>query len=177
MMDETVVLVEDGHTYCAGVYISPTEILTAGHCLTGRGWVTYYNHHDFVAGNFNGGHLGIVVKVASSDLGLIKSVVGRHGYAEILSGEVVSGMEGHIIGHPSHQVYTYMRGWVSAIRQNSGVYYFQVQAPVFFGNSGGGIFDSRGRLFGIASALSLSAPNVGYFVSHREIWEFLQEGF
>ena len=176
LMDNSVVLVEDQHIYCAGVWISFDQILTAGHCVVSKQFVTYLDYRDFTSGKF-GMRVGQVVRVGYSDLALIKVVSEdrQHGIVSVYSGGIEAGMEGHIIGHPKGQVYTYMKGWVSSIRNRDGIWFLQVQAPVFLGNSGGGIFDDRGRLLGISSSMSLLAPSTGYFVSHREILEFLGE--
>lgn len=177
IMDGTVALVSDEHVFCAGVWISDNEILTAGHCVRDKSFVSYYDYRDFASGRFVGNRLGIVSRVSFSDLALIR-VIGedhQHSVISIYSGEITPGMEGNIIGHPAGQVYSYLRGWVSGIRHREGAYYLQISAPIWLGNSGGGIFDGRGRLMGICSSMSLAAPSVGYYVSHREILEFLEQ--
>ena len=62
--------------------------------------------------------------------------------------------------------YTHAEGTVSAYRgdESSGIgKVVQVNATIWFGNSGGGVFDYQGRLVGICSRLT-RVPMMNYFV-------------
>ena len=51
----------------------------------------------------------------------------------------------------------------------------QVSAPLWFGNSGGGVFDDSGDLVGIAVALAwANAQNAALCVSLGDLREFLK---
>jgi S1-C subfamily serine protease len=80
-----------------------------------------------------------------------------------------------IVGHTSGLVYTYVKGVISAERESEeGHHWYQVSAPAFRGNSGGGVFSKDGKLIGICSQLWLRAPNVIFFVDRDSILKFLK---
>lgn len=111
-----------------------------------------------------------------------------HVSAPILASALDTGMDVEIVGHPKGLYWTYMKGNVSGVRDaispnsnsdedesSAKTYpYVQIVAPVWFGNSGGGAFDSHGCLVGIASFI-VGVPNEAFFVHPRTIRDFLDE--
>jgi S1-C subfamily serine protease len=51
---------------------------------------------------------------------------------------------------------------------------FQVSSPLFGGNSGGGVFDSTGKLIGIVSFIRKNVPNMGFIIHQDAIFGFLK---
>ena len=96
-----------------------------------------------------------------------------------------------VVGHPKGLYWTFMTGTVAGNRATLPHLYvsreneddpkisrqgpfLQIEAPVYFGNSGGGAFNDRGELVGIASFL-LRVPGEGFFVGVPVIREFLTD--
>jgi S1-C subfamily serine protease len=61
-------------------------------------------------------------------------------------------------------------GIVSGLRQWEGVRIIQNSAPTQHGSSGGGLFDSRGNLVGITTAISTIAANMNFSIAAEEFW-------
>ncbi len=84
------------------------------------------------------------------------------------------GDEVDIVGHPVGMWWSYTHGWVAQIRpnmrnvDNRPTNLLQISAPVWFGNSGGGAFNSSGQLVGIASFIR-AVPNMAFFVRYDVI--------
>lgn len=172
---ETIALVHDDDSpYCGGVWIGEHLILTANHCiedeppeLHARGW--------------EGDTFDAFVAVADPDRDLAVLNVSKppkdHPSARLAETWYVSE-EIDIIGFPNHEEWVFKKGWISKIKWEDGANHvperlFFVQAPIWFGNSGGPAFDGQGRLIGICSMLNMHQPDLGYFVSLPEIKDFL----
>ena len=61
-------------------------------------------------------------------------------------------------------------GIVSGIRQWEGVRIIQNSAPTQHGSSGGGLFDSRGNLVGITTAISAIAAHMNFSIAAEDFW-------
>jgi S1-C subfamily serine protease len=61
-------------------------------------------------------------------------------------------------------------GIVSGMRQWEGVRIIQNSAPTQHGSSGGGLFDARGNLVGITTAISTIAANMNFSIAAEEFW-------
>lgn len=57
----------------------------------------------------------------------------------------------YAMGHPNGLEYSFSSGEVAAVRELDGELVIQTTAPISPGSSGGGLFDTRGHLLGIAS--------------------------
>jgi len=131
-------------------------------------------------------HPGIVLAIdADDDLALVRATtdelnptVAYHAIAS-LANEATVGEEVHVVGHTMGLWWTYSHGVVAQLRSNarqpsgSKTDVIQVSAPVWFGNSGGGSFNDRGELLGIASWI-VKAPEVGFFIRFNVIERFLE---
>lgn len=95
-----------------------------------------------------------------------------------LAAEAHAGDEVHIVGHPTGLWWSYSHGWIAQFRPHSPnhrekpVDVLQISAPVWFGNSGGGVFNEDGQLLGIASWIQ-KGPNLSFFVDYETIRWFL----
>lgn len=119
------------------------------------------------------------------DLALLKvnkvEDVPNHHVAPIAASAPLIGEKLSIYGHVVGMTWTYTQGLVSAYREENfrpvesdgkrGPY-MQVAGEVFKGNSGGGAFNDRGELVGIASFM-IPAPNECFFVHVQSIKTFL----
>lgn len=193
-LDSTVALMvrdeDDGsvHIICSGVWVSATEIVTAAHCIardeglfsTPLGSDVMYIVQNETRGlgkepaalhmaevkYFNRGKDIAVLKALSAGL-------PHHAVANLPDtlpgiGEVV-----HVVGHPKGLYWTFTDGILSAYRETSLIGpVVQVNGFIWFGNSGGGVFDTSGNLVGICSMLT-RVPNISYFVHLDTVKEAL----
>lgn len=194
---------EDGDVrpYCTGVWVTEDEILTANHCVEAVARhlydvdeetpvdpvgvkIHYIVEKEAVLGEEpTAMHLGHVKAVnEDNDLALIKvelSGVPTHEYADVADELPALGERVLCVGHPRGLYWSYVQGVVSAYRKSmpgmdKGGPFVQVSAPVWFGNSGGGVFDTSGRLVGIASFIT-KAPNTAFYIHADNIKKFLAE--
>jgi S1-C subfamily serine protease len=151
------------------VFANRSDLDEAGEIPSGVGW------------------LGLVEDVdREHDLATI-SVLGKtsfHTIALMTEEKIRTGDIVHVFGHTAGFVWTYAKGVVAATRNMQGPIMgndivkskvLQVSAPIWVGNSGGGAFDSDGRLIGICSWVTLKAPNVSFFIHRDEIRRFLEK--
>lgn len=83
------------------------------------------------------------------------------------------------IGHPGGMLWTVTRGIVSALDRGPDKRWLQVDALIWFGNSGGPLFDIRGRLIGLNNALYRGhgqATGHGLTLNLRHICRALRAG-
>ncbi|MBM3194136.1 MAG: trypsin-like peptidase domain-containing protein [Chlamydiae bacterium] len=199
--DSTVALVRgpkgEKEAYCGGVWVDHDTIITAAHCVEIEGrsmletppWekynplgdiITFMNHSD-LGKQEEEVWIGIVNRYdENKDLATLQALGSSspHTIAKIIKREVNPGTELHIVGHPAGMAWTYVHGHVAKIREakvknESLVKVAQVSAPIWFGNSGGGAFDSKGNLVAICSWINPRVPNVSFFIHKDEMLGFL----
>lgn len=161
-------------SYCAGVWIAPHIIATANHCLKHHtlGDTILYSVFDTPGAAWDS---MIMDLDPDKDLAILvgwDKLVPTHPIAP-LNLDPYIGQHAVVVGHPSGMKWTLVYGNVSALRPNETwldgvtvVDQIQIAAPIWFGNSGGGVFDEAGGLIGIASYMT-SAPNMGFFIDAR----------
>lgn len=175
----------DSYVYCAGVWVAKGYILTAGHC------VLSVNPALMQYKILNEDNEKIVryattksIDIAN-DIALIKvsseSEPKHENIVFLNSGQVKPGDEVGIVGHPVGYEWSYIRGYVSAIRTNfSGPVgimekLIQISSPAWMGNSGGGAFDENGNFVGLCSWVSKQGPFLSFFVHRDVIRNFLKK--
>jgi hypothetical protein len=126
-------------------------------------------------------HLGSVVASDSDhDLALVRMLPGGlpgHDVAELTGEMPALGEHVFIVGHVKGFWWSYIEGVVSAYRKDLPFIdkvgpFVQVSGPVYYGNSGGGAFDSDGYLVGICSFMA-RAPQTNFFIHGDSIKRFL----
>jgi len=176
--------------HCTGVWVSETEIVTAAHCVAGEegmdpvGEKAYYvinKEVKEVMGDPAALHKGKVVAFDEEhDVSLIKADEGglpAHEVASLASEMPALGEHVYSVGHPKGMYWTYAEGTVSAYRggESSEIgKVIQVNATIWFGNSGGGVFDSGGNLVGICSRLT-RVPFMNYYAHVDYVKKMLKE--
>ena len=180
--EKTVALVQrsdegDFFPYCSGVWVGQSEIVTALHCVVDEdmnvtGKVIYrVSELDKV-----GGEAALRYFDFENDLVLLTATgdtTPSHGIATLAS-EAWQGQNVMIVGHTGGLWWTYTEGVVSSIRTATGILgnqriLIQVSGPIWYGNSGGGVWDEEGRLLGVSSMISGNIPNVGFFIHFKHI--------
>lgn len=128
-------------------------------------------------------HLAKVVRVDSEDhydlalLEVVGDVIPTHDNAELSNSPPNLGDLVEVVGHPKGLYWTFLRGSVAGYPRSLPHMkmpgpFLQIEAPVYFGNSGGGAFNEYGQLVGIADFL-LRLPGEGFFVPAESIKVFL----
>lgn len=110
----------------------------------------------------------------SIDLALLETTeLGSHPRAWVSRDSIHTGDKVSTIGHTSSYAWSYMPGSIGMVRNWTGPLLrknelLQVTMPIWFGNSGGGIFNDRGELIGIVSFMIPKGPNIGFCI-HRDV--------
>ena len=189
IQDVSVALVDKNKDiYCGGVWVSDLNIITAYHCVRDSvekndcpkkensnikekiiiNYMQYKNKTVYTA--------RIKTIIMDSDLALLEvdNQIPDHIFAEIGNTPYL-GEKVHILGHPGSVSWTYTPGVISAYREETClevnlncIELLQISAPIFFGNSGGGAFSSKGELIGIASFMA-TPPSIGFFIGIKDI--------
>lgn len=182
--NQTVALVKEDEEgdllpYCGGVWVDATKIVTAFHCVVAGGSET--GKVVYTTTNDNAQNPAKILDFdVDNDIALLvadSETVPSHGIAE-LSPEAWHGQHVNIMGHTIGLSWSFMEGVVSSIRtsrDSSGNVrqVIQVSSPVWHGNSGGGVWDDKGRLMGISSMVSVKGPNIGFFVHYKHVEKLL----
>lgn len=131
---------------CSGVFISPNEVLTAGHCLS------HSRGHQWVKLNDGNSYLAVIEKVdVMKDLGLLKiPKLAAHEYVTFGSPVHVTDKICTVNSGDGYEK-TYNEGFVNNLidEEDTNTLTILHSATIFHGASGSGLFDNRGRLVGI----------------------------
>lgn len=201
----TFVRPEDNHfsAYGAGVWLDDRHILTAYHCIgvpdqkdgvgpvddLTIGTIMRYKTYSEVMSSpdvgrfvYDGHESKVVAFDKNADLALVQaSRYVDHDFADVAPDSSVDGEIVHIVGHPRGDTYTYVNGLVSAIRLKPNTFgppsvlMYQVSAPTWHGNSGGGVFNGNGELIGIMVMMETVDMDVGWAIHDLRIRQFLSD--
>jgi S1-C subfamily serine protease len=200
LADTTVALVgrdDDGDVFplCAGVWVSRFEFVTAAHCVTTFARAVLGLAEDAPVGVDGiempyigpGQYRGIYVEPTRVYTATLRKIDIPHDIAILSSNEVPQHLDAVIapasprtgepvivVGHPTAMYWTqsvgYVAGHFDRIMQKDGPL-LEIDAVVYKGNSGGGVFDYQGQLVGIASFIS-PTPGIGIFVDVETVRRF-----
>lgn len=187
LRERTVVLLRDGdfgpQVSCSGVWMNEQVILTAAHCVKHRQETSFatYDGVFLPSGVMREdilSHTAYLWK-EDDDLDLAELVIPTTTAELIphpatrLAPSAQLGQHVWVMGHPSGYVWSITSGDISGIRTSYDVKVIQTDAKVWFGNSGGGLFNDRGELLGIASYLT-RGDYFGWFIHRDHIQTFLK---
>ncbi len=207
MEQKTVALAKvDGKSvdvYCAGVWVSPSVVLTAKHCAvmavnTSGAWFMHYHDYSFpLKEPAIGTAIDIIVrngyredpstlhgKLAllddKNDLALVKiRNSGDHPWVSIASYDPQSGDPIFVEGHPNGMAWSYEQGYVAAERtQLSGpdsrvADVMQAMVPGFYFGNSGGPAFDSDGDLVGIGIYINDAPSTGFFAPPHVIREFL----
>jgi S1-C subfamily serine protease len=176
----------NAHPYCSGVWVSPTVIVTAAHCVDEDTSVALYVTQEDVFDlkdlhqreKAKAHYATLLALDEDHDLALyVSPAPAEHPYATISSDEVKVGSFAQAMGHSLGLWFSYSSGDVASVRQvdlDLDIVWIQATTPISPGNSGGGLFDARGELIGIASrTLTGRAQGLNFFVHWRYVRDLL----
>ncbi len=167
---DAVVLLIQGDATCAGAFVSPTQVVTAYHCVAAGGKPSVrLRDGTRVVGR-------VVAARPSRDLALVDVAEGLAPQVlELRDGAVTVGEEAWALGHPygAREPFGFLAGtlWWSAslgVVSNVGAVAVQVTAPVNPGNSGGPVVDGEGALLGVVSR-RLKGDGLGFATAASEV--------
>jgi len=192
---------KDYSTYCGGVWMNDTTILTAYHCVAqdvedesenpigdkiqfktweemkdkNPGDMLHDPHTAIVAATDRNHDLALIIDLKGS---LSKIKIPEHSHVTLSTKELADGIHVQIVGHPKGFWFSYMPGVVSQAREikihtDVKVKVFQITTAAYYGNSGGGVFDSDGHLIGICSFLIRGLPSTTFFIHRDSVEHFL----
>lgn len=95
-----------------------------------------------------------------------------HDYVSLRNGYPGDGEEIDIEGHPAREEWVYSKGYISKTHSDDGK--MQIQAPIYYGNSGGGAFNKEGELIGICSSFLTNVPDTSFFINSVDIAKLLE---
>lgn len=141
---------QGGRVVCAAVFVradpaSDPALVTAAHCVDREvAWVAFGETEDspWVP----------AVLDFTEDVAVLRPQDGSPGASAALlrPEELEPGTEVVLVGHPAGLVYSFSVGHAVHYRQDETGRWLQISAPSSPGNSGGPVFDSAGRVVGLA---------------------------
>ncbi|MEI9954065.1 MAG: trypsin-like peptidase domain-containing protein [Pseudomonadota bacterium] len=79
------------------------------------------------------------------------------------------------IGHPLGLEDTVSNGLISAVRElHAGLSVLQISAPIAPGSSGGPLFNDRGEVIGVATAVSTSGQNLNFGLPSKYVADLIE---
>lgn len=123
----------------------------------------------------------VILDDADHDVALIKAVgdaIPAHDYAVMADNYPAVGEKIYVVGHVKGLYWTYIEGVVAGYRAGLPVDkngpFIQLSAPVYFGNSGGGVFNSDGEVVGIVSFM-MGAPLTNFAIPIKRVRALVKE--
>lgn len=153
----------------SGVVVSRESAVTNCHVLDDAAKINVvYQYQQYEA----------TLRASDSDRDLCELKVPRLSAvpAAVWSGRPRVGQRVYAIGAPEGLELTISEGLVSSIREFEGAQYIQTSAPISSGSSGGGLFDTEGRLVGITAFIVPEGQNINFALPVAWITELASRG-
>lgn len=168
-------------SFCTGVWVTDKLVLTAKHCteVPGFGVVTKEEALDGVRvrSQIEPHKVKVVGVDGAHDIALLEvEDPPPHPIAKV-SDHVSKGEPVTAVGHSMGLWWSVSTGIVSAVREIDDGFVtctvVQTTAPTSPGNSGGGLFNAKGELVGIAHATLAKGQNLNFFIHPQYVSAFL----
>lgn len=179
---ETVALGTGGQTpqtdfrsFCTGVWVGTTSILTAEHCIS----ETELGAPIVVSTQISKFPAFLVARDVDHDLALLDTLRAPHWHsiAHVANVAPQRGDTVRTMSMPKGMGWSYSTGVIAAIRElqieERHLNWIQATAPISPGSSGGGIFSDSGELIGVAHAALIGGQSINFFIHTDYIRAFL----
>lgn len=143
----------------SGVQISKNRIITNCHVVDEAASVVLIQNENKIAATVKGRDKERDLCILSVDRPLDTPAVGISASSQLKQGQPV-----YALGAPLGLELTISDGIVSGLRKASGGFIIQTSAAISAGSSGGGLFDSDGRLVGITTFQYVKGQNLNFAV-------------
>jgi len=153
------------HSQGSAVAITDHIVLTNCHVVAGRPQISVSQDGQSGRARLIYGDPGGDRCFLQVDGMVLHPVQGVRRAGDIRVGEAV-----YSVGTPAGLERSFGEGLVSGLRVWEGVRIVQNSAPSWFGSSGGGLFDARGNLVGITTAIATNVPNTAFSIAAEDFW-------
>lgn len=138
-----------------GVVVGRETVVTNCHVVEGSAkLVVSYSGEQFYASVTHADHERDLCQLAVPRLTAPR--------AALWTGRLRVGQRVYAIGAPEGLELTFTEGLISSLREFEGSQYIQTSAAISQGSSGGGLFDSEGRLIGITAFFLQDGQNLNF---------------
>lgn len=139
----------------SGVVTAADTVVTNCHVLDGAAVYTVYSGKTVLKGELRAAD-------AERDLCELQVANLRAPKIALYTGRLRVGQRVYAVGAPEGLELTISEGLVSSIREMEGAHYIQTSAPISSGSSGGGLFDTEGRLVGLTAFIITEGQNLNF---------------
>jgi hypothetical protein len=153
------------HSQGSAVAITDHILLTNCHVVAGRPQISISQDGQGSRARLVYGDPGGDRCFLQVDGMVLHPVQGVRRASDIRVGQAV-----YSVGTPAGLERSFGAGLVSGLRVWEGVRIVQNSAPSWFGSSGGGLFDARGNLVGITTAIATNVPNTAFSIAAEDFW-------
>ncbi len=92
--------------------------------------------------------------------------IGGFQSVDVAPGDVI-----YVIGNPKGLVGSVSEGIIGGVRDEAGVTFYQITAPLSSGSSGGPVFNEYGEVIGVANSVVRDAQNINFSVAIDQLSE------
>jgi S1-C subfamily serine protease len=151
---------------CTAVDVGQGQVLTAKHCVDDLPWGSYTDEGRivYVSADRDFAILFDPSRTDSPPACMRAPRLGEHLYAVGYPVQLVSDT----------QELTVTDGVFAGPRDSDGQY--RITAPIYYGNSGGGVWGNDGCLLGLSVSGILQMPGMNYIVASQDIVPWLPRG-
>ncbi len=153
------------HAQGSAVAVTDRILLTNCHVVAGRPQISVSQQGQVSRATLIYADPGGDRCFLKSEAMTVHPIQGVRRFSDLHVGEPV-----YSLGTPVGLERTFGQGMVSGLRQLEGVNFVQNSAPSWHGSSGGGLFDARGNLVGITTAISTTVANLNLSIAADDFW-------
>jgi S1-C subfamily serine protease len=144
---QAAVLIEHPHGHGTGIILGPRTVLTAHHVVRQSPVQVTFFHGSVATGE-------VVWQDETLDLALIDvEVPAGYRAVELACSDLQAGQQLLSIGHPTQSRWVAVAGYLPSTTRFGGGDLVALGFPIGLGTSGGPVFDTQGRVAGVALAI------------------------
>lgn len=171
----------DARSFCTGVWVTETLVLTAKHCTVKTGFSVATKQQVMdgvrVRQHIESFSATVVGVDGAHDLALVQVDNPPPHPVATVAAAPAKGEHVMTMGHAMGLWWSFSSGEVAAVRELDDGFItcnvVQTTAPTSAGNSGGGLFNTKGELVGVAHATLTRGQNLNFYIHPQYISAFL----